>query len=101
MARKALIEREKRRKKLSEQRYAQRQELKKIVRSFTATDEEKEAAIKKISKLHKDSSPIRGRNRCLLTGRPRAYYRKFKISRLCFRELALSGLIPGIVKASW
>ena len=101
MARKSLIEREKRRSKLIEQKYAKRQELKKIVKSYSSSIEEIEEAFRKLCKLPKNSSPVRHRNRCQLTGRPRAYYRKFKVSRLCFRELALSGMIPGIVKASW
>ncbi len=101
MARKSLIEREKKRAKLVELKYAKRQELKTIIRSLTASEEEKAAALVKMDKLPKNSSPIRIRNRCQLTGRPRGYYRKFKVSRLCFRELALEGLIPGIVKASW
>ena len=101
MARKALIEKEKKRAKLTALSYAKRQEFKKTIRSLTASDEDKEEAMKGMAKLPNNSSPIRMRNRCQLTGRPRAYYRKFKISRLCFREMALEGLIPGIVKASW
>lgn len=101
MARKSLIEREKKRAKLVALKYSKRQELKKVIRSLTASDEEKKEALVKMDKLPKNSSPIRIRNRCGLTGRPRGYYRKFKVSRLCFRELALEGLIPGIVKASW
>ena len=101
MARKSLIEREKKRAKLVALKYEQRQELKKVIRSLTATDEEKTEAMKKMDKLPKNSSPIRVRNRCQLTGRPRGYYRKFNVSRLCFREMALEGLIPGMVKASW
>lgn len=101
MARKAMIEKEKKRTKLTDQKYAKRQALKKIIKSYNSTIEEKEEAVKKLNKLPKNSSPIRQRNRCQLTGRPRAYYRKFKISRLCFRELALAGMIPGVVKASW
>jgi small subunit ribosomal protein S14 len=101
MARKSLIERETKRAKLTDLKYAKRQELKKIIKSLSATEEEKMEAMKKMANLPKNSSPIRMRNRCLLTGRPRGFYRKFKISRLCFREMALEGLIPGIVKASW
>lgn len=101
MARKALIEKEKKRAKLVDQKRAKRAEYKKIIKSFTATEEEKTEALKKIGKLPKNSSPIRMRNRCQLTGRPRAYYRKFRLSRLCFRELASTGMIPGVVKASW
>lgn len=101
MARKAMIEKEKKRAKMVEQKYAKRQEFKKIIKSYLATPEEKEEAIRKLDKLPKNSSPVRKRNRCQLTGRPRAYYRKFKISRLRFRKLALEGMIPGVTKASW
>ena len=101
MARKALIEKEKKRAKLIASHYAKRQEFKKIIRSLTASEEDKKEALYKMDKLPNNSSPIRARNRCMLTGRPRGYYRKFKVSRLCFRELALEGLVPGIVKASW
>ncbi len=101
MARKALIEKEKKRAKLIARKYEVRQELKKIIRSLTASDEAKKEALYKMDKLPNNSSPIRARNRCQLTGRPRGYYRKFKVSRLCFRELALEGLVPGITKSSW
>lgn len=96
-----MIEKEKKRAKMVEQKYAKRQEFKKIIKSYLATPEEKEEAIRKLDKLPKNSSPVRKRNRCQLTGRPRAYYRKFKISRLRFRKLALEGMIPGVTKASW
>lgn len=101
MARKALIEREKKREKLVALKFAKRQELKKIIRGISTSEEDRLEAIRKLDKLPKDSSPVRPRNRCQLTGRPRGYYRKFKLSRLCFRELALTGMIPGIIKASW
>lgn len=101
MARKSLIEKEKKRAKLISQKYEKRQELKKIIKSLTASDEEKKIALYKMDKLPNNSSPIRTRNRCMLTGRPRGYHRKFKISRLCLRELILEGLVPGMVKSSW
>ena len=63
--------------------------------------EERLAAVDALNKLPKNSSPTRLRNRCQFTGRSRGFLRKFKLSRLCFREMALQGLIPGIVKASW
>lgn len=101
MARKACIEKQKRREKLSALKYAKRVELKKIIKSHKTSLEEKENAIAKIEKLPKNSSTVRLRNRCLLTGRSRGVYRKFKLSRLCFRELALDARLPGIVKSSW
>ena len=101
MARKALIEKEKRRKKLVDLNWAKRQELKKIIINSSKTDEERSEAIDKLNKLPKNSSPVRLRNRCNITGRSRGYLRKFKLSRLCFRSMSLEGLIPGITKASW
>ena len=65
------------------------------------TDEEFHATQKKLQKLPRNSSPTRIRNRCSMSGRPRAYNRKFGVSRIQFRELALSGKIPGVVKSSW
>lgn len=101
MARKAMIEKEKRRKAAVERGFAKRQELKKIIKSWTVSEEEKTAAMHKLTSLPRDTARIRLRNRCQLTGRPRGYYRKFGVSRLAFRELSLAGLIPGMVKASW
>ena len=66
----------------------------------TSSDERIDA-INKLSKLPKNSSPCRLRNRCIITGRPRGNYRKFKLSRIAFRELASDGKLPGITKSSW
>lgn len=101
MARKALVEKEKRREKLTSQKWEKRQELKKKILDPNLSEEEQQAAIIALNKLPKNSSPVRMRNRCKLTGRSRGYLRKFKLSRLCFREMALSGAIPGVTKASW
>ena len=101
MARKALIEKEKRRQRLVNNRWDKRQHLKKIIIDPSKTEEERMDAVAKLHKLSKNSSPTRLRNRCFLTGRSRGYLRKFQMSRLCFRELASSGYIPGIFKASW
>jgi small subunit ribosomal protein S14 len=101
MARKALIEKEKKRKKLVKKNWKRRQELKKIIVDMSTSDEDRMEAVENLNKLPKNSSPIRVRNRCNLTGRPRGYLRKFQLSRLCFREMASAGLIPGIFKASW
>lgn len=101
MARKALIEKEKKRQKMTERTLAKRTELKKIVKSLEASYEDKLEAMRKLGKLPKNSSPIRQRNRCLLTGRPRGYMRKFRLSRIAFRELCHEGKIPGITKSSW
>lgn len=101
MARKALIEREKKRARLVARDSAKRAELKKLIKDSYLAEEEKLAAMRKLNKLPRNSSPIRMRNRCQLTGRPRGYLRKYRISRLEFRELALEGYLPGITKSSW
>jgi len=82
-------------------KWEKRQELKAIVRDMNKNIEERLAAVDELNKLPKNSSPTRLRNRCQFTGRARGVLSKFKLSRLCFREMALQGLIPGIVKASW
>ena len=101
MARKALLEKEKKRAKMIALNYEKRQALKKIISDPNVADEEKQAAVIKLNRLPRNSSPIRKRNRCTFTGRPRGYLRKFKISRICFREYANSGIVPGMFKASW
>jgi small subunit ribosomal protein S14 len=101
MARKSLIEKEKRRTILIGRHFEKRQSLKKIINDQNVGAEEKQAAVFALTKLPRDSSPCRKRNRCIFTGRARGYYRKFKISRLCLREMANQGLIPGMYKASW
>jgi len=101
MARKAMIEKEKRRERLVNLHWKKREELKKIVRNMSLGDEKRMEAQEKLNKLSPNSSKVRLRNRCALTGRSRGYLRKFGLSRLTFREMALDGLIPGIVKASW
>lgn len=101
MARKALIEKEKRRAQLVSHQFEKRQALKKIIRDENVSEEERSAAVIQLNKMKKNGSPIRMRNRCKFTGRSRGYLRKFKMSRLCFRELANSGIIPGVFKASW
>ena len=83
-------------------RYAERRAaLKATIVSTTASEDEKAEAGKKLRKLPRDSSKTRIRNRCAMTGRPRAYLRQFGLSRVTFREMALQGLIPGVRKASW
>ena len=83
-------------------RYAEkRAALKATVLSVTASEDEKAAAAAKLRKLPRDSSATRIRNRCSMTGRPRAFIRQFGLSRVTFREMALQGLIPGVRKASW
>ena len=80
---------------------ARRTELNSIIRSGKSSDEDKEEARGILAKLPRDSNPIRVRNRCALTGRPRAYYRKFGLCRHALREKALKGELPGVTKSSW
>lgn len=101
MAKKSSIEKQKLKEKLVQQNWQKRQELKKQVMDLRLSEEEKEKARLALNKLSRRSSPVQLRNRCQLTGRARAYLRKFKLSRLTFRKMALEGKIPGIVKASW
>ena len=83
-------------------RYAERRAaLKKTIQNPASSDAEKQEAYDKLRKLPRDSSRTRIRNRCAMTGRPRAYLRQFGLSRITFREMALQGLIPGVRKASW
>lgn len=101
MAKTSSIEKNKRRIALVEKFAVKRAALKAVLANPATTDEEFFAAQKALAKLPRDSSPIRIRNRCLLSGRPRAYMRRFRVSRITFRELALSGKIPGVTKSSW
>ncbi|MEK9796025.1 MAG: 30S ribosomal protein S14 [Alphaproteobacteria bacterium] len=101
MAKKSAIEKNKTRQKLVNRYAAKRAELKAIARDTARQPEERFAARMKLAKLPRNSSKIRLRNRCEVTGRPRGYYRKFRMSRLALRELGSNGLIPGLVKSSW
>jgi len=101
MAKKCSIAKQKRRERLVKLKWDKRQALKKVIFDLTKSDEEKLEAQIALNKLPKNSSPIRLRNRCQFTGRSRGVLSKFKLSRLCFREMALQGLIPGLVKSSW
>ena len=101
MAKTSMIERERRRTKTVKRYAAKRTELKALIKSPHTPEEERHAAIEKLQKLPRDSSPVRSRNRCRLTGRPHGYYRKFGLGRNKLREAAMRGDIPGLVKASW
>ncbi len=101
MAKKAMIEREKKRQKLVEKYAAKRAELKEIANDESKPMEERFKARLKLAKLPRNSAPTRLHNRCQLTGRPHAYYRKLKVSRIALRELASNGQAPGMVKSSW
>ena len=90
------------RRKQTAMRYAERRrELKKIINNPGSTPEQVDQAVMKLQKLPRDASPIRVRNRCSQSGRTRGYLRKFGLSRIALRELALQGQIPGVVKSSW
>ena len=101
MPKTSAIERNKKRIALVAKFAAKRAELKATLLNPTTTDDEFFAAQKKLQKLPKNSSKVRIRNRCSLSGRPRGFKRKYGVSRLTFRELALAGKIPGVVKSSW
>lgn len=101
MAKKSAVAKQKQRAKLVNLKWEQRQALKELIRNPNTSDEEKDQAVLKLNKMPRDSAAIRLRNRCQLTGRPRGFLKKFQVSRLCFRELASSGMIPGVVKSSW
>jgi small subunit ribosomal protein S14 len=101
MAKKSMIAREGKRKKLVQKYSVKRKSLKAIIRDPKTTFEDKETAQKLLQKLPRDSSVTRGRNRCNLTGRPHGYYRKFGLSRNKLREATMRGDVPGLVKASW
>ena len=101
MAKVSMINREHKRTKLVRKYAAKREELKAQVINESLSDEDRKAAREKLSMLPRDSSPVRQRNRCSLTGRPHGYYRKFGLSRNKLREAAMRGDVPGLVKASW
>ena len=101
MAKKSMVAREVKRQKLVEKYAAKRAELKEIARDENRPMEERFKAQLKLAKMPRNSSATRLHNRCQLTGRPHAYYRKLKVSRIALRELGSNGLIPGLVKSSW
>ena len=101
MAKKAMIEREKKRAKLVEKYAAKRAALKEIANDESKSMEERFKARLKLAKLPRNRSATRIHNRCQLTGRPHAYYRKLKVSRIALRDLGSAGQIPGMVKSSW
>lgn len=101
MAKKSTLEKNARRQKLVARDAAKRKALGAVVKSVTASDEEKRAAQVALQKLPRNSAKARIRNRCQMTGRSRGYVGNFGLSRIAFREMALQGLIPGVRKASW
>ena len=101
MAKKSSIERDKKRRKMAKQTASRRERLRAIANDQSLPPEERFAARLKLAQLPRNSSPTRIRNRCEVTGRPRGFYRKLRMSRIALRELASSGQIPGMVKSSW
>ena len=101
MAKKSMIEREKKRQELVDKFAAKRAALKAIVNDQSKPMEERFRASLKLAKLPRNSSAVRLHNRCQLPGRPHAYYRKLKLSRIALRDLGSMGQIPGLVKSSW
>ncbi len=101
MAKRCMVEKEKRRRTLSRQYAKKRATLRETIRSQNVSIEEKLSAQRKMQKLPRDSNRCRMRNRCVITGRSRGVYRKFGLTRHMLRELTLLGMVPGMRKASW
>lgn len=101
MAKLSTVLREQKRRKLVAKFKAKRAELLATINNARASDEDRVAARAKLQQLPRNASPVRLRNRCALTGRPRGYFRKFGLGRNKLREIAMRGEIPGLVKASW
>ena len=101
MAKKSAIEKNEKRRKLTDRYAARRTALKDVANDRSRPMEERFAARLKLAQLPRNSSRVRIRNRCKISGRPRGNYRKFKMSRIALRELASTGQIPGMVKSSW
>ena len=101
MAKKSSVEKNNRRKKMTQQNAGRRARLKEIIMNKEAPIEERFEATLKLAQLPRNGAAIRIRNRCEVSGRPRAFYRKLKVSRIALRELGNKGLIPGLLKSSW
>jgi small subunit ribosomal protein S14 len=101
MAKTSKIKKNEQRMEIVAKYAARRRELKAIIKNPSSTDEQRAEAYAALRKMPRDASATRVRNRCSMSGRPRAYLRQFGLSRIAFREMALSGLIPGVRKASW
>ena len=101
MAKKSQINRNLKRQKTVARFAARRQELKAVIRNPSSTFDERQEAIAKLQAMPRDASATRVKNRCPVSGRSKGYYRKFNMSRIALREMALQGYLPGVVKASW
>lgn len=101
MAKKSSIERDLKRRRMAKKASGRRARLKEIATDRSLPAEDRFAARLQLAQLPRNSSPTRIRNRCLVSGRPRAFYRKLQMSRIALRDMASQGLIPGMVKSSW
>lgn len=101
MAKTSMVEREKKRQRTVERYRERRAKLKRIIANRAASPEDLAGALEALQRLPRDSSPVRLRNRCAITGRPRGYFNKFGLGRNKLREEAMFGNIPGVSKASW
>jgi small subunit ribosomal protein S14 len=101
MAKTSAVERNQKRERMAKRDAAKRAALKAVLRNKEASPEERFAAMLRLAELPRNGAAVRVRLRCALTGRPRGNYRKFKLCRIALRELASTGQIPGMVKASW
>lgn len=101
MAKTSSVVKNEKRKKMADKYFAKRIELKEIIRNPKTSSEERMAAFDRLRKLPRNANPIRVQSRCRVTGRTRAVYKKFGLSRITLREMASQGLIPGMTKASW
>ena len=101
MAKTSMIEKNERRRRMAKQKRVTREKLKAVIMSKETSMEDRFAAVMKLAEMPRNSAKVRIRNRCALSGRPRAFYRKFKLSRIAFREMASAGQIPGVIKSSW
>ncbi len=101
MAKKSAVNKNAKRRLLSQKFAGKRESLRAVARDRSLAPEERFQAFVKLAKLPRNGAPVRIRNRCELTGRPRGFYRKLRLSRIALRELASTGQIPGMVKSSW
>jgi len=101
MAKTSKIKKNEQRREIVARYAARRQELKAIIKNPTSSEDQRAEAYASLRKMPRDASRIRIRNRCEMSGRPRAYLRQFGLARIAFRDMALAGLIPGVRKASW
>jgi small subunit ribosomal protein S14 len=101
MAKKSMVERNDKRKKIAAKFAERREQIKSTIKNPNSTREQVEEALMAMQKLPRDASPCRQRNRCRITGRPHGYLRKFGLSRNQLRQAAMQGDVPGLVKASW